>query len=101
MFSGTTNEAETKVGSLAFVIDVVDTTTVHPVPVQLSRDHTLPQFISSQPVSTKFHATAKSVDGTIIDAVYKHLPGPSFPTPAEISVAKQTGSHLVGITTLY
>ncbi|PRP86457.1 purine nucleoside phosphorylase [Planoprotostelium fungivorum] len=68
--------------------DTYDTTTIHPYSHRLYGGR-------PGPFAVDVTSVTKGAEGGV---TYAHFPGPSFPTPAEVSSLQGSGSHLVGIT---
>ena len=54
----------------------------------------------TEPYDSDLRAQAKSVDPGLKDGVYAALTGPSYETPAEISMLRSAGADLVGMSTV-
>ena len=65
-------------------------------PVQVS---SLPRMAKSTFACFISRAIAREIDPTLADGVYAGLPGPHYETPAEITMVRNIGGTLVGMST--
>eukprot|EP01114_Cavostelium_apophysatum_P004747 TRINITY_DN1509_c0_g1_i1.p1 TRINITY_DN1509_c0_g1~~TRINITY_DN1509_c0_g1_i1.p1 ORF type:complete len:846 (-),score=149.54 TRINITY_DN1509_c0_g1_i1:28-2565(-) len=95
-FIAGTSSPEDKLGQIVALNDCLETTTIHPFPRRIRR---IEQYNVETDLFDRRHvALFRSLDATTVEGSYCHIPGPSFPTGAEVNTARLLSCNSVGIT---
>lgn len=94
--SGATS-SDQKLNQVVVLQDCVDSTTIHP----FSKRIELPQYnVETKLFNEEFNKIVLSLNSESVEGTYCHIPGPSYPTSAEVNTARLINCKSVGMTSL-